>query len=225
MESNRFDVVRSSACPLMCSLARESPWGTHGLQGSRIRTHGTQNSTHPPGLGFGPPTHTRGTQGQHTQHASCFNLERRSVSEELVYTIPILPTFSTRPPTPHTLFRHPHTQSDRIRPPIHPSTRSRNHPATHPPNLPCISTRKPQSPSDAPKTFGGWVDGWVGEIYRCVCGGNALVGGWVGNRVLHSGGWMLGRWVGWCVGVPGPRSARIPISPRLPPPRPASAER
>ena len=178
---------------------------------------------HPPaGFGLWPPPHTRGTQGQHTQHASCFNLERRSVSEELVYTIPILPTFSTRPPTPHTLFRHPHTQSDRIRPPIHPSTRSRNHPATHPPNLPCISTRKPQSPSDAPKTFGGWVDGWVGEIYRCVCVGmHWSVGGLGVGSSIWVGGCSGGGWVG----VPGPRSARIPISPRLSPLAPASAER
>ena len=208
------------ACPLMRSLARESPWGTHGLQGSRIGTHGTHHSTHPPGLAFGPPPHTRGTQGQHTQHASCFNLERRSVSEELVYTIPILPTFSTRPPTPHTLFRHPHTQSDRIRPPIHPSTRSRNHPATHPPNLPCISTRKPQSPSDAPKTFGGWVDGWVGEIYRCVCVGECI-GRWVGWESGPPFGWVdawaVGGLVCWC-----PRSQKRsnPYLSPAPPPSP-----
>ena len=124
-----------------------------------------------------------------------------------------------RPRPTHCSATHTHRAIESAHPSIHRPAPATTQPPTHP-TYPVYPRASPNHRVTLRKRLvGGLMDGWARSIAVCV-GGNALVGGWVGSRVLHSGGWMLGRWVGWCVGVPGPRSARIPISPRLPPPSP-----
>ena len=124
-----------------------------------------------------------------------------------------------RPRPTHCSATHTHRAIESAHPSIHRTAPATTQPPTHP-TYPVYPRASPNHRVTLRKRLaGGLMDGWARSIAVCV-GGNALVGVWVGSRVLHSGGWMLGRWVGWCVGVPGPRSARIPISPRLPPPSP-----
>ena len=124
-----------------------------------------------------------------------------------------------RPRPTHCSATHTHRAIESAHPSIHRPAPATTQPPTHP-TYPVYPRASPNHRVTLRKRLvGGLMDGWARSIAVCV-GGNTLVGGWVGSRVLHSGGWMLGRWVGWCVGVPGPRSARIPYLSPTPPPSP-----
>ena len=68
------------------------------------------------------------------------------------------------------------------------------------------------------------MDGWARSIAVCVGGMHWSVGGLGVGSSIRVGGCLGGGWVGVLVSQV-PEALESPISPRLPPPRPASAER